>query len=149
MLKKTRVQSAHDVSSARVIFQFMWLFFCPRKSNYCHYDALAQVLRHSSPATARWLPLMLSFAVHPDYQEVGVPDPSFWSWPEMGVPPHWQLLKDPDIVAWHKKASTAFWRGGSNRRFAEKTRKALLGCPSSAPEALQVRCNRGTTAHGE
>jgi len=97
----------------------------------------AKVLRHTAPDKARWLPLMLSFAVHPDYQEVGIPDPSFWGWPEMAVSPHWELTKDPDIVQWFKKSPTAFWRGGTNRRFGGPIRKGLLECPSKATPALQ------------
>lgn len=30
----------------------------------------AKVLKHTNPQGAKWLALMLSFAVHPDYQEV-------------------------------------------------------------------------------
>jgi hypothetical protein len=30
----------------------------------------AKVLKHTNPQGAKWLALMLSFAIHPDYQEV-------------------------------------------------------------------------------
>jgi hypothetical protein len=56
----------------------------------------------------------------------------------MGVPPHWHVNRDPDIVQWFKKEKAAFWRGGSNRRFGGATRKELMACPSTAPEALKV-----------
>jgi hypothetical protein len=32
----------------------------------------AKVLKHTNPQGAKWLALMLSFAIHPDYQEVNI-----------------------------------------------------------------------------
>ena len=49
----------------------------------------AKILKVKHPLDVKVLPLFLSFAVHPDYMEVGIPDPSFWGWPEMAVAPHW------------------------------------------------------------
>lgn len=88
-----------------------------------------KILKPKHPLDAKVLPLMLGFAVHPDYLEVGIPDPTFWAWPEMAIPPHWSLLASPDAaVPWADKRDAAFWRGGSSRRFGGKTRKQLVGC---------------------
>ena len=99
----------------------------------------AKLTKHTHPDGAKWLPLMLGFAVHPDYQEIGIPDPSFWGWPEMAVPPHWELTRSPDIVPWFKKEQTAFWRGGSNRRFAQKVAHARVS------EKKEVRTKQQVT----
>lgn len=60
----------------------------------------------------------------------------------MGIPPHWHLIHNGqeggDIAEWSKKQKSAFWRGGSNRRFGGVIRKELMSCPASAPEALKV-----------
>ncbi len=88
-----------------------------------------KILKPKHPLEAKVLPLMLGFAVHPDYLEIGIPDPTFWAWPEMAIPPHWALLASPDAaVGWADKRDSAFWRGGSSRRFGGKTRKQLVGC---------------------
>ena len=66
-----------------------------RTINACNQ---AKIIKVKHPLSVKVLPLFLSFATHPDFMEVGVPDPSFWSWPEMAVAPHWELLRDPDVV---------------------------------------------------
>ena len=57
------------------------------------------------------LPFALSFARHPDALDVGVPDPTYWGWPEMLVRPHWQLLAAKEVVPWDEKEDKAYWRG--------------------------------------
>tara|TARA_A100001015_G_scaffold273672_1_gene329358 strand:+ start:2937 stop:3998 length:1062 start_codon:yes stop_codon:yes gene_type:complete len=71
--------------------------------------------------------------------KVGIPDPSFWGWPEMGIAPHAQLLRDPDVIPWKDKRQVAFWRGGSHRRFGGRTRKRLLECSAESTPAMQKR----------
>ena len=60
---------------------------------------------------------------------MGIPDPSFWAWPEMGIPSHWALFDEPDAtLPWAAKADKAFWRGGTSRKFGGKLRKAMINC---------------------
>jgi len=47
---------------------------------------------------------------------VGIPDPSFWGWPELLIRPHWQLLTAPEVLPWESKESKLYWRGGIGRR---------------------------------
>ena len=37
-------------------------------------------------------PFAISFAHAPGHLDVPIPDPSFWSWPEMLIPPFWEVL---------------------------------------------------------
>ena len=86
----------------------------------------AKVVRPKHPDRTEVLPLVLSFGVHPEFLDVGIPDPSFWSWPEMDIKSQWTLLGDADVLPWGQKQSSAFWRGGVSRHQALRSR--LVSC---------------------
>jgi hypothetical protein len=79
------------------------------------------------------LPFALSFARHPDFLDVAVPDPSFFGWPEMGVNPHWQLAVSAQAtVPWLSRLPKVHWRGGMRR--SGRLREALVECGHKAKE---------------
>ena len=54
-------------------------------------------LRATDPSKP--LPFVLSFATsESQFLDVGIPDPTFWSWPEKLIRPHWQLLAAEEVV---------------------------------------------------
>ena len=74
---------------------------------------------------------MLSFAHHPEYLDVAVPDPSFFGWPEMRVNPHWHLAASAQAsTPWHNRTLRMHWRGGMGR--SGKVREALVECATKS-----------------
>jgi len=71
-------------------------------------------------------PFALSFARNPSHLDVAIPDPSFWAWPEMLIPPYWELVHDAKIAKWADKPMRAFWRGGTARNSG--LREVLIHC---------------------
>ena len=78
------------------------------------------------------LPFMLSFSTSPDHFDVGVPDSSFWSWPEKAIAPQWELMNDLDFIwPWERKKPLVHWRGGLAR--SGGLRKKLAACAHESP----------------
>ena len=76
------------------------------------------------------LPFALGFARSDDHWDVGVPDPSFFGWPELAINPHWQIaagwrafLKSTPFDA---RLPKVHWRGGLKR--SGGLREAMVGC---------------------
>ena len=90
----------------------------------------ARLAKHKYPKRMgpnRILPFALGFARSDKHWDVGVPDPSFFGWPELAVNPHWQLANAPVAnIPWSDKANRVHWRGGLKR--SGGLREAMINC---------------------
>jgi len=46
------------------------------------------------------VPFAISFATAPGNLDVPIPDPSFWAWPEMLIPPYWEVKRARGWSIW-------------------------------------------------
>jgi len=103
------------------------------KERYPHWDKATGSSAGSGGGKEREkpLPFALSFARHPGFLDVAVPDPSFFGWPEMGVNPHWQLEASAQAsLPWQDRSGRIHWRGGMRR--SGRLREALVECAHRA-----------------